>query len=187
MTVNDFMNYNNPCFNCNSKIAFTLNIVNKSTHIQTPLKPIITQKYIKFKLLVGYGASLDLIIDRVSNKFSSNNPNFLLIHLKNKEIHFVSHCDKCETEIKSNLAELSFENGFIKPITISYEYLVAKSKNHQYIASSNFEENKSHIMIVNKKQNSLTEFSITTKLLPLYKVKTKEKLIDKIKLYSVFS
>jgi hypothetical protein len=181
------MNYNNPCFSCNSKISFTLNLINRNTLIETPLKPVTTQKYIKFKLLVGYDSCLELVINRITNQFSSNDPEFLMTHLKSRDIRFTSYCIKCGTSIQSNMAALSFDNGFIKPLTISREYLIAKVKNYEYVATTIFEENKSHLLIVDKKKNSLDNFSISTSLLPLYKIKTKQKFIDKLKLYAVFS
>lgn len=186
MTLNDFIQYNNPCFSCNSKISLTLHMVNEKTNIHTPLKPVPFKKYIKFALQVGYRDSLDLIIDPINNKFDSNNHSHLKTYLLNREINFEIECQKCETAIITNKVEFMFKDGFIKPLTIKFEDLIVKNKNNIYKVYNFYNENRAAAEIINKKGNS-PNVIIDIKLFPLFKFKTKENFIKKLKTYLIFS
>lgn len=184
MTVKDFIDYNNPCFSCGSKIIFNLSILNHKTNIPTIIYASPEKSGIKFPFKIGYNDNLFILVNTVTNSFAANDFKAFILYVKDKTFTFDSICPKCNSEIFSNPIDFNLINNFIKPISLNLETLLVKSKGTSYRLHSIFKEESSHLSILNK-NNSYIEMNI--KLFPLYKFKNKETFLKKAKIYLTFS
>lgn len=184
MTTKDFISYNNPCFSCKSKINFELCILNKDTTVVSKIQPVPHKNSVKFPLIIGYSNSLDLIIDPLSNTFKSNNMKQLISYYKGKDFYFRVSCPRCKSEITSGMLDFSFEKGFIKPVVLFIEHLFVKTKGNTYEIVTTFDDDTSHLSVYNKDGSYL---NMNFKSFPLFKFKNKEKFMNKVKTYLIFS
>lgn len=193
-TVKDFITYNNPCFSCGGKINLRI-AVHDIGHGEVPSYPtaIITPESSKLELVITYNNTLTLNIEHKSNKIGSNNPEWLVSYLKNKKLFLSSTCNGCSSVIESDYLELNLDKGFIAPTYIRYEMLMMLDTLNMYQIKSYFVEKKTTIVVVsvkNKENNNagkLDKIKFDLPLLPLYKFKTREQIMKKIKTYLIFS
>lgn len=184
MTVKDFIDYNNPCFNCGSKIHFYINVLNHNTKVNSTISASPEKKGIRFSFKIGYLNHLYILIDTTTNSFIVNELKDFLVYTKDKDFTFNSQCTKCNCQIISNPISFSFINNFIKPISLDMENLLVKSKGSIYRVYTVFKDDTSQLSVLSK-DGSFIEMNI--KLFPLYKFKNKDTFMKKAKIYLLFS
>lgn len=184
-TIKDFITYNNPCFSCNNKISIKIGSADSISQSDTVfLTPIINVDSTDINLKITYANVLKLKISHKTNKIQTTRLMSLTKYLKEHKLFLRSYCDHCHTFIESQFLEFNMSRGFIYPVGISNEVLIVKNKNTTYNLSSSFFEGKS-LLIVDKPNISPLYFNLP--LMPLYKFKDKEHMINKMKLFVVFS
>lgn len=183
-TVKDFITYNNPCFSCGEKINLKIG----HDHGTAELRPTVKPDYTVIDLRVTYTHTLQLWIFHKTNKIITSDGRGLADYLYNHNIYLQSQCSKCYTSIQSQFLEFNLDKGFIKPVGIKTEKLIMLDDDNMYTIYSSFEEEKS--MVAVDRINKATPVAPTCfdlPLLPLSKFKTKERYLDKIKVYLTFS
>lgn len=196
-TVKDFITYNGPCFSCNSKISFQIGVF-KTKEKQIPavyLTPTVTNEIIDIDLKTNYRDSLNLKIFTKTNKFTTSSIKSLIKYLDEHGLFLRSKCDNCQTSVDSEAIEFNILKEFIAPVAISDERLVVRDNTHQYELYSSFEPgvqggsialiSSLNAAVKSNTQNKLIRIDLP--LLPMYKLKNKERFIQKMKTYIVFS
>ena len=184
-SIKDFIVYNGPCIICGSKINLLINSVIVDYSSKYPIEisdPVsgfcINHGIIEAVLKVKYSYSLNLKIDISNNKFYVSDINKFATYLINHEVKLISKCNTCLSIISSNA--IDFHNKtFVEPITLDYEKFYISHNHNKYIIISVFNENRTYLTVGDK------EMSLP--LIPLYKFKNKEVLLNKIKTCIVFS
>lgn len=97
-----------------------------------------------------------------------------------------SKCDNCHTCVDSKILEFNTLKEFVKPVGIIDEQLMVKDDKYLYELYSSFEQELSELVISTIKPTS-NSIRMQLPLLPMYKLKTKDKLIQKAKTYLLFS
>jgi len=181
-TVKDFILYNGPCFSCGNKVNVNLVYININQFTKLPQS--IKKSIIDVTLKIKYSFSLDLQISISDNKYKVSDIEKFITYLGIHELHLVSRCSHCQNLIYSNTLQFD-SKGFIRPITILREVLSIESDNVFYSVMSEYAENMTYINVLNQDTNKMMKLDIP--LVPLYKFKTKEKLLKKLKTYILFS
>lgn len=184
-TIKDFIKYNGPCFNCGETINFRV-LVDNSTN----MRPNFGPDHFSIDLSIKYSRSLQIWLFYKTNKIVTSDPKELSIYLKEHELRLKSYCDRCYSNVESQPLEFDLENSFVKPVGIQSELFNIEDDKYFYNINTLNKDAYSGTIVtltsLNKKATS-TPSSLVLPLLPLYKFQTKEKLINKIKTYLVFS
>lgn len=191
-TVKDFIKYNGPCFGCGNKINIKVCVFTKDEDISkvVTLTPVITNVATEIDLKISYKDSLKLTVYHKTNKFEASNTQKFLEYLKSREIYLRTICEDCHIYIDSAILKFNFPNQFIEPVAISHEILTVKDATNKYKVFSYFKEGKTTIHAIALNENKDEDDSVTTlnlPLLPLYKFRSKEHFLNKIKTYLIFS
>jgi hypothetical protein len=196
LTVKDFILYNSPCFNCNDSIKFQLvSFTNDIKDIYAPYAYLMGATYFpevcgtELETLISIGEStlLKIKIDCKTNKFVTNGA-LLTKYLADHILVLSSVCYKCRTEIRSSPLKFNINYGFLHPVEIVQEQINLADDNTSYSLHSNSLTNQTEIVV--RKLNSTKPNPPTTiniPYIPLSKFKTRKKLLQKLKLYIVFS
>jgi hypothetical protein len=152
------------------------------------LRPTVTTEYTEIDLKITYLNSLKLKIYHKTNKMWCSDSLALVEYLKEHKIFLHSTCDHCMTTIESQFLEFNLAHGYVMAVGLAREHLLVNGGDKLYFISSAFLEEKSIITVTHlDRTKPLTPFTIETPLIPLYKLKTKDRMIDKIKTYMIFS
>jgi hypothetical protein len=183
-TVKDFIFYNGPCFSCGNKIVVKLISVENGSFRDLPQS--IKDGTLDVTLKIKYSFSLTLKINIQNNKYQTSDFEKLSTYLGIRDLIFSSNCNKCRTSILSNPLEFDTK-GYIKALTINSENLTVNDdkKDRIYNLITNFHEETTDISIWDN--DAINTLNLTVPLFPLYRFKTKEKLISKLKTYIIFS
>jgi hypothetical protein len=189
-TVKDFILYNSPCISCGG--AINLYVVSRDS--VNPYKNLRGIKYITnvgknaitVELKITYAERLTLQIIPKSNKFKTSDVAGLWSYLDKHDLYLQSICSECKTIISSNIMMLDKLGGFIHPISLDSEDIMIKDSDCLYMIYTSYEGNSTEIHVL-PKDLLKEDFNIKIPLLPIYKFKTKEKLLQKIKTYILFS
>lgn len=188
-TVKDFISYNNPCFSCGENIHFKVVTTTKdgpSDIVQ--LRPTVKPDYTVVDLKVTYTKTLQLWIFHQNNKIISSDIRGLTSYLEEHKLFLSSRCDKCYTNIESNFLEFNLDKGYVKPVGISRELLIVSDEHNMYQIHSSFIAEQSTVVVDKiSKTTPISPVRFEAPLLPLYKFKDKEHLINKMKTYLIFS
>ncbi len=191
-TVKDFIFYNGPCFNCNSKISIKLGTKKFLQTIDVAYLPItISNDYSEVNLKISYKDILKLKIHNKTNRFECSSHKHFSNYLEDSKIHLNSYCEKCYTNINSKYLEFDLDRYFVRPIIIDNETITVNSPDCNYRLYSSTDQNKSALYL--KKIDAkffdiqMLDFFRELPLLPLYKFKNKEHFIKKMKTYLIFS
>jgi hypothetical protein len=186
-TLKDFINYNNPCFSCGEKISFRVfSWLKDPSTSSVILHSNVTKHQTEIELIITYATTLKLIINHISNKIITTDMLYLTEYLETHTLHLGSICNSCYTTITSTYLEFNLQKGFLLPTQISKESLILKDNKNYYQINSSFIDNKSTI-IVDRTDKVSSPIRMNLPLLPLYKLKTKERCLQKIKTYILFS
>lgn len=192
-TIKDFILYASPCFGCGEKISFWMGFTDlQDEKAQLTHKPImVTGDSSTLDIRTTYHGNLFLTINHKTNKFQTSDLQEFSVFIKKHQMFLQTNCKKCHMNIDSRFLEFNLVKGFIKPIGISYEKITLTDNINYYLIGSSYFENLSIISIIKKPTNyydtSTTSLRLEVPILPLYKFKNKNQLIEKIKLYLLFS
>ena len=188
--VKDFILYNYPCFSCGSKISLQATLANSSGYFYSTELSLVSQdsyddnkfydknynEYLYLPIYNKYFNKLDVKIFIKTNKFETNN-NELKKYLSTSNIQLKNYCYKCETSISSNRLVFDFDKNIIKPLKIQNEVLYIREENSIHRIFSNYDNNNSSLISLFDEK----ELKFTLPLLTLGKYKSREKILNKIK------
>lgn len=192
-TVKDFILSTSPCFGCASRLSFSMGFADFEPGIHTVSsfhKPIvITSEHSNVALRTTYNSSLHLTIFNKTNRFQTTDLQGLKEFLKSRRMFINTHCKKCNSKIDTQYLELNMDKGFIKPVGISGEDITISDETTNYMIHSSTLDGMSTIIVMKKKMSNVMSLPVRLEvpILPLSKFKNKEQLIEKIKLYLLFS
>lgn len=183
-TVKDFIALNAPCFSCDGKITLRGRVGGSDT-----LKPTVEKSHTILDLQTFYHYNLQLRIDHKTNKVISNDIRGCAEYLLHKKLYLTSVCEKCYTSFDSHNLSININKGYVEPFGISFERLHVMDDHNMYDVQSSYIDEKSRIIVDRiDKTHPLSPIIIDNiPLITLAKVKTKERLINKLKTYITFS
>lgn len=190
--VKDFIQYVSPCFGCEKPLSLRIMYKHKKEEENIPsvsLTPVITDKHLAVDLSIKYSSQLRLWIFHKSNTFMVNDNKAFNNYIADHNLWLMAECS-CNTYYYSN--DLNFQTfNFPQTIgatTLRSEHIIIHEKDTTYVIHSDFINNKTAAdifkSVASSRSNHLT-FNLP--LLPKYKIKTKQKLLDKLNTYILFS
>lgn len=190
-TVKDFIDYNGPCFSCNSPINFRVGFLDLETKADTSyLRPTVTSNYTEIDLIIKYSnaEALKLYVFHKTNKILTNNSQGLTKYLSSRKLFLTSSCDKCLTQIDSQYLDFNIDKGYVSAVGIATERLMVMDKTNLYQINSFFMADKS-VLTVDRidKTTPLSPFQKELPLLPKHRFKNREHFLTKMKTYLTFS
>lgn len=183
-TIKDFILYNSTCFICYNKTIFSP--LNKRVTGESKISYHITNNDLVMVLKTSYNGNLNLYIDLLSNTFKTSNYDNLGYFLFKNDIYLKSFCNNCQSSICSEKIEFDLYRLHIKPFSLLNEMLYFNHNNIYYSVISDFIDNKT-IIISDSGILDPNISKIELPLMPLYILKTKQKLIESISVYTLFS
>lgn len=190
-TIKDFVGYNNPCKMCGRKVSFSLVPVSHNENVYSRgIYPMFRKNLLYFNLWIKYKEKLAISLNPLNNNFklegeSEDLSKLMKEYKEENNLVFDITCDSCKTQIISSYLE--FENNYVKPFTLSKESLIAITENYSYVIRTEHDTDKSFIVAEKVRRSNEPPFTLEIPLLPLSKIKNKENLIKKIKLYMTLS
>tara|TARA_R110000868_G_scaffold67046_5_gene199245 strand:- start:5443 stop:5985 length:543 start_codon:yes stop_codon:yes gene_type:complete len=176
-TFKDFINYNNPCFICNSLTSLSLNI-NGYTFYPSLEKNDKNKQILHCILKISYKTYLDINIDIKNNKYYClSNINFLNNYLKDARIMTSLYCDNCMSFVKSDVLKFNYEKSYVEPIIINNEVYTYIDKKKYIITLNDIDSNISISDYVNTSKIKIPKFK---------RPNNKEILFKKIKTYLTY-
>lgn len=190
-TVKDFIKYNGPCFSCDNGVSFRIgaqdNRPSALTDIET-IRPSFKPDHFSIDLQIQYSRSLQLWIFFKTNKIVASDLGELKKYLIDHNLYLKTYCDRCYTTIETNKLEFNLDELYIKPVSLSREILNVTSDNYIYRVETYYDPEETHVIATSLAKPAIKPpAQLTLPLLPLYKFKTKERFINKIKTYLTFS
>lgn len=190
-TVKDFIKYNGPCFNCNNPINFRVGVSNYNADAVATLRPSFKNDHFSVDVQIKNSRSLQLWVFYKTNKIVTSDIKEFKSFVRDHSVYLKSYCDKCYCSIESKALEFDTDNLFIKPVGIARESLhVDTEKAIIHIESYDLDPNNSGTVATItslEKKATAPPARINLPLIPLYKFQTKEKMLEKLKTYIVFS
>lgn len=194
-TVKDFILYNSPCFICNheNNFYFEIDKTGESPNFigRVSKRAMVTKDYTSVELIVHYSKNLFIKIDHKTNKFTTSSVPDLINYLKENSLSMRISCTKCAASITTNYLDFNLDKLFVYPATLHTEMYLVVDENNSYSVCSSFNIKKQSILTVSKnsdiKKNVHKPQTLYLPLIPIYKFKTREKFLNKIKTYIIFS
>lgn len=159
----------------------------ESKSFSAVLRPTITLERTEISLKVTYSNTLQLWIFHKSNKILASDIMVLTDYLSSHRLYLTSQCDKCHTNVRTNYLEFNLVKGYIKPVELDIENLFLIDKGNRYRILSDFREEKSEIFISKLDHSSSDPIRIKLPLLNLSRFKDRERLLNKLRTYALFS
>jgi hypothetical protein len=189
-TVKDFISYNSQCISCNSLTLFEV-MSHPNNCAAYKLNTINSPNYLEINAHVKYNSSesLQLLIFHKTNQILSSNIDALIIYLRNYKLFFSKRCATCGTVTHSNDLIFHANINIIEPLSMFTETVILQTSDIQYILHSNFSNNETKLLVYHKKHDSLdaSPLDLDLPLLPISSFKTRERLLEKLQLYVLFS
>lgn len=190
-TVKDFLTYNAPCFGCGDKINFYVAIQPSDQRrlIYVPTKTLVVNKdSSSVNLITSYHGNLNLSIAHITNSFKTNDMTALINFFKSHKLYLRINCRSCHSLIETQYLDFNLIGGYIKPVGISKETITIIDDDSIYQIQSHTMEGTTNINVSKQNYKSLSSpVHLQVPLIPLSKFKSKKELIEKIKLYLIFS
>lgn len=208
-TLKDFIEYNNPCFNCdgNSYIEFGRNIKNlyphgykllaspnsqdQTTYVKTSNQ---TRRALHVQLHITYKHTITLSISKIDNSFKVNDYYQFNKYAKNNSFFLRKRCS-CGS-IYTKPIDFDYDKCFIKPFVLDAEHFEFSDEQNLYNVFTDYNKKSTIIEVTNIKKedpwtfrsfNKIPDHTFKLPLFPLSTFKTKEALMNKIKTYIIFS
>lgn len=192
--VKDFIQYASPCFGCEKPLSLRMLIRNKEDNALLPelgnspstaLTPTITDKHLEIDLSIKYNSKLRLWMMHKTNTFLVNDNVAFSNYIAKYNLRLLVACT-CGTLYQTNNLDFQTFNRTIGALTLSYEQLVFQDKTHTYHLDTDFRTERS-IAIISKKGSTAIPLHFDLPLLPKYKLRNKQHLVEKLRIYSIFS
>lgn len=203
LTLKDFIQYNNPCFNCGSLSSLSYTSCSKKRPTGNSHTIILKDNTINLNLQVKYVHSLNLTIDIITNSFRVNesNSDINILNLQNYldeyNLYFILDCACCLSWFATKNIKFNFLSHYIYPLEIYSEIIEFKSNDLIYNYSSDFNVNESTIRIYKSYNNESNGGELINEIsarpIPLSNFKgsnrneTLKNVIEKIKMWVSFS
>jgi hypothetical protein len=189
----DFLKLNSPCFCCGKPIEVGVYIASKAQYSYLPettyMKANVSKNKINVDLSITYDSKISLSIDLKTNKFVASCPmKTLTSFLKGRKLSIDTQCRDC-SGIVSDTLSFNFYKAFIKPVEIAHEWYWLRHKNHVYLVSSGYDEDITKVILMTYSgyNKIASETTFRYPLIPRYKFKDREAMINKLKLYTALS
>ena len=194
--VKDFIHYCSPCFVCGYTMTFKFGFNGNGQDALFPdctwantAMTIVTDKYTVVDLSIRYRANLKIYIYHRNNKLVTSDNVSFSDYLAKRKLFLICYCVGCDSSISSRNLDFQTFNGVVSPTTIRYENFLISHKNRRYQLRSDFDKQKSigTVRTYTAPNVSGPDLVFEMKLLPKYKLGNKQKLIDKLNTYALFS
>jgi hypothetical protein len=190
--VKDFIQYGSPCFGCGKPPSLRWRYRNKNAAENDPwgsLNVLVDDSRVEIDLSIKYRSSLKIWIFHKTNKFLATDNEALTNYINIYDMYLIVECMNCRTCHHTNNLELQLSNNVVKATTLQYEQLMVPRKERRYSLSSNFITEKTIAAITkyDDKGAYQSQFVIDIPLLPKYKLRNQQHLVDKLSIYSMFS
>ena len=186
-TVKDFITHNAPCFGCGKPVILQMQMLRDEPWEQdATINCKAGKNFLTINLSITYYDALNLTIDYKTNKFATNNFDNLTKYLSACKLKLVCHCESCKTRMTSNQLDFNLEKKFIKPVSIEQEIIVMADNKNMYQIYSDYNRDRS-VIFIDDVEMAGVPIRLDTPLIPRSKFKNKEKLIEKLKTYALFS
>lgn len=188
-TVKDFIDYNAPCFSCGKPISLHIGVHNINSVSNTIfLKPVVTPDYTEVDLKITYSDFLRLVITHKTNKFHVNNARSFENYLMENMLFLFSKCNNCGTVVESGYMKFDMSTQQVQAVNLAAETIKMSDDNNNYRIMTAFNLDRSNVVIVkNDTSINYKVFNMDFPLLPMYRFKDKEQLLNKLKTYLTFS
>lgn len=193
--VKDFIKYCSPCFACDKLMDLKFGFYEKGSEPPEldlvrakTVSTVVTDKYVEVELSVRYRTNLKIWIFHRNNKVVTSDGVSFSNYLAERKLYLACICS-CRSSIVSNDLDFQTFNGVVAPTTLRYETFDIIVRNRRYWLQSNFEEQKSvgTVRTYIAPNVSGPDLVFDMKLLPKYKLGDRQKLVDKLNTYSIFS
>jgi hypothetical protein len=187
-TVKDFVEANAPCFSCDSDINVRLVVIGPEDD-GIFLKLNVLTTYFSVELRNTWDTRLHLTIDYKTNKFATNDILRLREYLEkeDRDIYLQVQCDMCGSYVESEYLGFNWSKSFIKPTEIGEEWTRIMDDKNVYVVLSHHHKNASYISISRIGDFTNPPVKIDAPLLPRYRFKHRNYLVNKLKTYLTFS
>jgi len=188
LTVKDFINYNGPCFSCGKLPELYIQVTaNQPVNFDRDIRPSLDKKCMEIVLSYKYDKNLLMWIEYETNKVSFSNFSEIAQFLSDFKIKIKKKCNECQNCLCSSYLEWNLPKQYLKPITLDWERIVLKDETYIYYIYNSYTHNKSSLQSDRLDNNIRNTFKVETPLISLRKFSNKERLINKIKTYMLFS
>ena len=190
--IKDFIQYGAPCFGCGLAPSVRLYFRNKNADKNDPWghhNILVSDSRVEIDLSIKYRSILKLWIFHKTNKFLASDNSAFSSYIATYDVALFIDCAGCQTHYSTNNLEFQLSGNTVRATTLLYELLNIPRKERRYILSSDFRTEKSSASVIkyNDKGGLLSQIDFTLPLLPKYKLRNQQHLIDKLNTYAVFS
>jgi hypothetical protein len=188
-TVKDFILATGPCFGCREKLSYSIGFVDLSeVRLRPYYKPLVVlPDYSEIDLKINYDFGLKLRIYHKTNQFWSSNFKQFTKFIESTQLYLHTGCDKCHLQVDSQYLTFNLSKGFVFPTGISKEVIWLLDNNNLYSICNDTMRNETRVTIAAQGKSFSDATRLKLPLLFLHKFKNKNQLIDKLKLYALFS
>jgi len=187
LTIKDIASYYSPCLACKSKTTLILSVYSAEFGYQE-IVPKIIGKSMNIDLKISYYSRFVLNIDIMSHKFlTSNITEFMKYAAENVFCLFV-YCKSCHSYVETTKLEFNITDRILKPISLVKEGWSFIEDDSIYKVDTIMDLDQTKI-VVDKISGvkPISPWSQIVSALPIHRFGSKENMIEKIKLYMVFS
>ena len=191
--VKDFIKYASPCFGCGQPSNIRLQFREKVNALKNnpwgSLNILVDDNQVEMDLSIKYRSLLKLWIFHKTNKFLASDDNAFALYVATYHVHLFVNCLGCQTYHQTNNLEFQLSNNTVKATTLRAEMLQVPRKTQRYILVSDFltEQTKATIVKYDDKGGYLSQIDFDLPLLPKYKLRNQDHLIQKLQTYALFS
>ena len=197
-SVKDFVDYCHKCFICGNvaNIEFMemdIDHVSGNKFKQNALKSEIHKDYVEIELRIRYADYINFKMFYKTNKFEINNVSGLNDYLKKHKLIISSICSDCPVAITSSPIKFNHQTARIEALEVNREVYNFIRNNKNYTLYSDHVSQSSKLTVSDPlsapppPNKVRSNESIKLPFLPRYKFSNKEAMLDKIKMYLVFS
>ena len=182
-TIKDIILYANPCFSCNNSIYLDLYVFDSLTRLDNRFSISIKKEIVSIYLKINYYNKLNLKINIKNNSFSTENIDDFIKYLQYRNLYFECICSNCGSYLTTQKAIFNIDKLYLEPLELSNESMFIQDKKFNYSIFLNFKNKNADVVITDIYNPLFTENKIIQFNFPILnvrKLKTKEKLIEKI-------
>lgn len=188
-TIKDLMLYHNPCRACGKNTTFRFCTETRDEDPVTlqftdaRIAPELKGTYLKIPLSIKYKDRLDLHINLITNEFVVHSKKALDDFLNKYYVYTEAMCSYCSSYITTQC--LFIENyKYIMPIGLRIENFLFKNDDYNFTITNDYKDKETIVVAYTK---GTQDKILNLPLMPMYKFKTKEEVLQKIKMILTFS
>lgn len=197
-SVKDFVDYCHRCFICGGVstidfVSMDINHISGNKFAHNALKSEIHKDYIEIEARIRYADYLNFKIYYKTNKFEINNVTGLTNYLTKYKILISSICSDCPVAITSTPINFNHQTMRVDALEVNREVYNFIKNNKNYTLYSDHTSKSSKLTISDPLSSPpppnkvRSNEAVKLPFIPRYKFSDKEAMIDKIKLYLIFS